>query len=134
MNMKWITAAKAKHLLMALPALLLPRHDLTSLSGDWYNIGWPLPSFTIKIGLVDMQSPVLLHFYLDLGWIITIPLWIAAMCLGNLLWTRVNSASWAVREGVRALLMMPYVALCSLCLWGVFSVFHDYVHTMLGKM
>ena len=66
--------------LLALAALLLflvPRHEFYNMTGEWFAVGWPFPTGSLKVGFVSTESPSGIHPHLHPFAVLNAALWLA---------------------------------------------------------
>ena len=114
--------------MLALPLVLLPYVDLHNLTGVWYTIGWPIPSGSLKIGLVSPSSG-LIHPHL-LGVLLMLPLWALAICMieSSLKTLGTKIGRWA--EVPQFLLFAAYACVVVAFGLGIHSVWHAFWETI----
>ena len=69
-------------LLLALAALLLflvPRHEFYNMTGQWFTVGWPFPTGSLKVGYVSAASPSGIHPHLHPLAVLNATLWLAVL-------------------------------------------------------
>ena len=66
--------------LLALAALLLflvPRHEFYNMTGEWFTVGWPFPTGSLKVGFVSAESPSGIHPHIHPLAFLNAALWLA---------------------------------------------------------
>ena len=108
-------------LLLALAALLLflvPRHEFYNLTGDWFTVGWPFPTGSLKVGFVSAESPSGIHPHLHPLALLNAALWLGVF-FGVRRAARIASFP---RTVARAVVIFAFLASAVWFTFGAFSI------------
>jgi hypothetical protein len=109
------------YLLLALPAVLLPKFDYMALNRERYSLGWPWSDMDILIGN-SMGDGKILHFQPGLELLFFVPLWcyVASLALRAWKWAK-GRPDW-LGAFIQATLTSTYCVLLFCFFYGAVEV------------
>src|SRR5258708_3803567 len=103
--------------LLAFAALLLflvPRHEFSNITGEWFTVGWPFPTASLKVGFVSAESPSGIHPHLHPLAFFNAVLWLGVFFGVR----RAACVAFFPRSMVRAIVIFAFVVTA---VWFVFG-------------
>lgn len=111
--------------LAALGFLLVPRHEFFNMTGEWFTVGWPFSTGSLKVGFVSVESPRGIHPHVSPLALLNVALWLGVF-FGI---RRTAGATLLPRSVAHAIIVLAFLTSAVWFAFGVFSVATSLAHS-----